>query len=82
MRHPYEKVIRIELISMISAVLIGIIALIKGYIIFIFICFFLITLSLFAEAIILWFTYQKVQSGKQLIRAFMILILAVYIAFK
>lgn len=82
MRHPYEKVIRIELISMISAVLIGIIALIKGYIIFIFICFFLITLSLLAEAIILWFTYQKVQSGKQLIRAFMILILAVYIAFK
>lgn len=82
MRHPYEKFIRIELISMISAVLIGMIAFIKGYFILIFICFFLIALSLIAEVIILWFTYQKIQAGKQLIRACIILILTLYLILK
>lgn len=82
MRHPYEKIIRIELVSMASAVLIGIVAFIQGYLILIFLCFFLIILSLLAEAITLWFTYQKIQSGKQLIRAFIILMLTVYLIFK
>lgn len=82
MRHPYEKFIRIELISMISAVLIGMIAFIKGYFTLIFICFFLIALSLIAEVIILWFTYQKIQAGKQLIRACIILILTLYLILK
>lgn len=81
MRHPYEKFIRIELISIISAALIGIIAFIKGYMILIFLCFLLIVLSLLAEAITLWFTYQKIQGGKQLIRALVILVLTIYLVF-
>lgn len=82
MRHPYEKFIRIELISMISAILIGIVALIKGYLILIFICFCLITVSLLAETIILWSTLQKAQGGKQFIRAFLLLILTIYLMLK
>jgi len=81
-RHPYEKFIRIELISMISAALICIIVLIKGYLILVFICLFLLVLSLLTEAITLWFTYQKIQGGKQLFRAFMILILTLYLILK
>lgn len=82
MRHPYEKFIRIELISMIIAALACIIVLMKGYLILVFICFFLLILSLLTEAITLWFTYQKVQGGKQLFRASIILILTLYLILK
>jgi type III secretory pathway component EscV len=81
MRHPYEKFVRIELVSIISAFVIGIIALIKGFPILIFICFFLVAISLCAEAIILWFTYQKVDGGKQLIRAMIIFLLTTFLIF-
>lgn len=82
MRHPYEKFIRIELMSMVCAALIGIIVLLKGYLLFIFMCFLLIALSLLTEAMILWFTYQKIQGGKQLFRALIILMLTIYLMFK
>lgn len=82
MRHPYEKFIRIELVSIVSAILIGIIALIKGYLILIFICFYLLALSLLAEAMIEWSTHQKMQGGKQFVRAIVILILTTFLIFK
>lgn len=82
MRHPYEKFIRIELVSMILAVLMGIIVLMKGFLILIFMCFFLIIISLLTDAILLWVTYQKIQSGKQLFRAIIMLILTIYLIFK
>lgn len=82
MRHPYEKFIRIELIAILIAILIGVIVLIKGYLILVFVCLYLLVLSLLAEAMIAWSTHQKFQSGKQLVRAAIIFILATYMIFQ
>lgn len=82
MRHPYEKFIRIELAAIALAILIGIIVLIKGYLILLFACFYLLVISLLSEAMIAWFTQNKVQSGKQIIRALIIFSLTTYLIFQ
>lgn len=79
MKHPYEKFIRIELLTIGLAGLIGIVALVKGYLISVLICLYLITLSLLAEAMIALSTHQRVQGIKQLVRAAIIFILTSYL---
>lgn len=82
MRHPYEKFIRIELATIALAILIGFIVLIKGYILLAFASLYLLVISLLSEAMIAWFTHQKVQSGKQIIRAVILFALTTYFIFQ
>lgn len=79
MRHPYEKFIRTELVTIILSIFVFVIALIKSYLILIYICFYLLVISLLAEAMIAWFTQQKERSVKQLIRGMIIFLLATYL---
>lgn len=79
MRHPYEKIIRIELFSIGFAVLFGIFAFIQGYTILMFVCFYLISISLVAEAMVAWLTYHKEQAIKSIIRAILIFMMSTYL---
>src|SRR5699024_1133474 len=80
-KHPYGKLIHIDLISIVSVILIGIFAFIQGYILIIFLCFYLLTLSLFCDALIKWYTNQKNSALLQFLRATMLFLLSTYLVF-
>ena len=82
MRHPHEKFIVTEIVSIVSAVFIGIIGFIKGYHFLIFIALYLIALSLFCDVFIKWSTHNKTQAIKQFTRAITILFITTYLLFK
>ncbi|GAB3048151.1 hypothetical protein [Virgibacillus ainsalahensis] len=81
MRHPYEKFMRIELIAIACVVLFGVIALIQGFLIFILLCFYLLALSIFCDAMILLYLHNPPQAGKQFLRAVMVFIFTTYLFF-
>lgn len=79
MRHPYEKFMRIELFSIAIAVVLGMVAFIKSYTLLLFVSFYLIAISLIAEAIISWSTFHKEQAIKSMGRAILIFLLTSYL---
>lgn len=81
MRHPYEKFARIELISLVIVILFGLIALIQGFLVLIFLCLYLISLSLVCDALLNLYLRNPHQAGKQIIRAAMLFIFATYLIF-
>ncbi|WP_087973675.1 hypothetical protein [Oceanobacillus rekensis] len=82
MRHPYRKLIQMELISLLFAMLIGFSALIAGYIIIIFLSIYLVVLSLFCDAMLLLYTRHPAEAGKQAIRGIMLLLFTTYFIFR
>lgn len=82
MKHPHEKFIRIELFSLVLTMILFIFAVIKGFTFFAFISLLLITISLLADAIILWGIHEKAPAIKQVVRAILILFLTIYILLK
>lgn len=82
MRHPYEKFIRIELICLAFVVLVGVFALIQGSSLVILMCFFVLSLSLLCDALILLYSHQTAQAGKQIIRAIMIIMFTTVLLFQ
>ncbi|MCG1030309.1 hypothetical protein J5S49_18650 [Virgibacillus halodenitrificans] len=82
MRHPYTRLIRLEIISIICALIIGTLALIKGFITLIFLCVYLISLSLIVDALIHIHTNQAPLAAKQVLRAILLFIFTTYFIFK
>lgn len=82
MKHPHEKFIRIELLSIALALIIFIFSVIKGYLLFAIFSLLLIAVSLLSESMILLATHQKAQALKQGARAAIILLLAIYVLLK
>lgn len=82
MRHPYEKFIRIELICLTFIILVGIFALIQGSALVILMCLFVLSLSLFCDALIAWYSHRTAQAAKQLIRGVMIIMFTTVLFFQ
>lgn len=82
MKHPYEKFIRIELLSIVLALIIFIFALMKGYVLLAIISLLLIVVSLLSDGMIFFLTHEKAQAIKQFARAIMVLLLTIYILLK
>ncbi|WP_212927153.1 hypothetical protein [Oceanobacillus sp. J11TS1] len=69
MRHPLEKWIRIEIISIIAGVFLGIFAWITGWMLFLFFACYLFVLSIISNAFILLNTRRASDALKQMVRA-------------
>lgn len=82
MRHPYEKIIRIELIALGISILTVIIALIQASVLFIILAIYFIIVSLACDAFAHSFTTNRqLQSLKQAIRAGILFLLATALIF-
>lgn len=81
MRHPYEKFIRLELLFIIVAVIVGIIALLKGFAFVIIIALYMIAFSMLSGAIVEWHTHQTNQAGKHFLQAILLFIFTTYMIF-
>ena len=82
MRHPYDKIIRLELIALGLSIVTGLIALIQASILFIILCFYFSVLSLACDAFShLYTSNRRVQSIKQAIRAVILLIASTALIF-
>ncbi|WP_430790103.1 hypothetical protein VBD025_05595 [Virgibacillus flavescens] len=79
MRHPYEKFIRLELISLILAIICGIIVLIKGYILLVILIILLIACGLCFEAMIELNTHNRNKAFKHFVEALLIIVFMFYI---
>lgn len=79
LRHPFEKFIRIELVSIGAAVLLGIIGLTLGFLFLISVSLLLLSISLCCEALVDWQTNNTLHAGKQLLRATMAFLFAIYL---
>ncbi|WP_010648440.1 hypothetical protein [Oceanobacillus massiliensis] len=82
MRHPYRKLVQMELFLLLFAFLAGIAALIAGYIIILFLSIYLIVFSLICDAMILLNTRHPAEAGKQAIRAVMLFLFMTYLLFR
>lgn len=82
MRHPYRKLIQMEFVSLLFALLIGFSALIAGYIIIIFLSIYLIVLSLICDALLLMYSRHPAEAGKQAIRGIMLFLFTTYFIFQ
>lgn len=69
MRHPLEKLIRMEIIAMIGGLFVGIFAWITGWIIFLFLACYLFIFSMLSNAFVLLHTHRASDAMKQVIRA-------------
>lgn len=82
MRHPYERFIKIELISLILAIIIGLLAIIKANLMWLSLSLYLTAISLFCDGIVAQSTRLKVRRIKQLIRFVLLFFLATLLIFK
>lgn len=82
MRHPYEKFIRLELITLTFVVIVGLIAIFKGYLIIILFSLFMLAISILCEALIAINTYHTSEGVKQFIKAVMLLLLTAVLLFQ
>ncbi|MEW9676354.1 hypothetical protein ABRT01_09265 [Lentibacillus sp. L22] len=81
MRHPYEKFMKMELFAIIGAIIVGIIALIKGFVLVVILALYMVSFSMFSGAIVEWNTRQTQQAGKHLLQAAMLFIFTTYMIF-
>ncbi|WP_100009830.1 hypothetical protein [Lentibacillus sediminis] len=81
MRHPYEKIIRIELLAVACVILIGVFALFQGILLLVFLSFYLLALSLVCDALVDWYGGDTLKAGKQVLRAVMILLFTTFLLF-
>ncbi|MEN1967589.1 hypothetical protein WMZ97_05860 [Lentibacillus sp. N15] len=81
MRHPYEKFMKIELFAIIAAIIVGVFALIKGFVLVITLALYIIAFSMFSGAIVEWNTQQTQQAGKHMAQAALLFILTTYMIF-
>ncbi|WP_068673879.1 hypothetical protein [Oceanobacillus sp. Castelsardo] len=82
MRSPLEKFTLIEILSIGIAAVVGLFAMIQGYLILLFLTFYLIAISLICEAFIFLQRRDTAHAGKQLVRAICILIFITYTIFQ
>lgn len=81
MKHPLEKIMRIELLAMIVLVIGGLIALIKGYQPVLMFCFYMFALSLFCDGLAAWYTHDTQHAGKQFLKAGMVFVMTTFLLF-
>ncbi|WP_010531536.1 hypothetical protein [Lentibacillus jeotgali] len=81
MHNPYEKYIRIELLSLALAVVIGLIAIVQGYVIIMLLCVYLLAFSIFSEGLFLLNTNRSTEGIKQVAKAGMLMLLATILFF-
>nr|GGG70927.1 hypothetical protein GCM10011398_13840 [Virgibacillus oceani] len=82
MRHPYEKFIRLELIAILVAVVIGLFALIKGFLLIVILALYMLAFSLASGAIVEWNMNQTNQAGKHFLQAILLFIFTTYMIFQ
>lgn len=81
MRHPYEKYIKIELFTLLIALLFTILTVIYKKLIILLFALCLLALSMLSEALFLFFTNKKVEASKQFIRSLLLLLLLITLIF-
>lgn len=82
MKHPYEKFIIAEMASIFLAILIGLVALLKGFVLLVFIALYCIAISFICEGLVEWSKRQAALAGKHFLRAFIVIVLASYLILK
>ncbi|MGM8211454.1 hypothetical protein ACLIBH_01540 [Virgibacillus sp. W0430] len=82
MNHPYEKLIRIVIISIVFALISGVIGVIKGYTILIFLSLYFLAISLLFEAVLLFTTFRQAEGGLQFLRAILLLLFTSFLFFQ
>jgi len=79
MKHPYEKFMNIELVSILLSILVGVVAFIQGYLFLIFLALYLVVISLSCDALIKWYTHYKNEAIMQFVRSGMLFLLTTYL---
>ncbi|WP_164667535.1 hypothetical protein [Virgibacillus doumboii] len=82
MRHPYEKFIRLELLTLGLVVVTGLIAIFQGYLIIMFFSLYLLSISIFCEALIALNTPHSTEGVKQFAKAVMLLLITTVLLFQ
>ncbi|MCM3741693.1 hypothetical protein M3210_15675 [Oceanobacillus luteolus] len=82
MRHTYERILQLELITLGLSIVLGFISLFNGSLFFLFFSLYMLALSLACDAYSHQFTtYRNMQGIKQLVRAALIVILTTIFIF-
>ena len=81
MRHPYRKFIQMELITLFLALIFGLAALVLGYLIILFLAFYIIVQSIICDAMILLQTRHTAEAGKQVLRGIILFLFTTYLLF-
>lgn len=82
MRHPFRKLIHIELLSLAAAFAIGIAALLTGFLTLLFFSLYLVMISLAAHGLVLLQTRQPAEAGKQFFRCTLLFLFITYLIFR
>jgi len=81
MKHPYEKYIKLEIVTMLGALFFTFLMFIyKNLVIFLF-ALSLLALSMLSEAALLFFLNKKVEAIKQAVRSILLLLLLLALIF-
>lgn len=79
MKHPLEKLIKLEIISMIIAIIATIFVLVKGYTILLFLSLFLLSLSMLFDSFVFWSKHDKTNAIKHSVKGIILLSLTMYL---
>lgn len=82
MRHPYEKFIRLELITLVLVVIIGLISVFQGILIIMLFSLYLLAISIFCEALIAMNTHNTAEGAKQFVKAAMLMLVTTILLFQ
>jgi len=81
LRHPYEKYIRLEFLTIIFVIILALFAIIQSYTLFIFVGLYLLVMSLILTALIDFHTYRTQEAMKHVLRAALLFVFATYLIF-
>lgn len=79
MRHPYVKYIKLELLTIVLALIFATLTIIYKKTVILLFTLCLLALSLLSEAAFLYFTNKKVEASKQTIRSLILLLVLIAI---
>lgn len=79
MRHPYVKYIKLELLTIVLALIFATLTIIYKKTVILLFTLCLLALSLLSEAAFLYFTNKKVEASKQAIRSLILLLVLIAI---
>lgn len=81
MNQSFQKFIRLELLALSLVCIVGVIALVKKSTFLILLCLFFLAISLLFEGLKYYQTYQQMDALKQIVKAIMVFLFAIYLLF-
>ncbi|WP_112182238.1 MULTISPECIES: hypothetical protein [Paraliobacillus] len=81
MRHPHERLLQLQFLTLLLAIVFGIITVFSGYIFLAYVTCLMLAVNLLCEGLIEWKNHDTIQFAYHVLRVILILVFVSYLYF-